>query len=357
MKTTNTRKSNNPIVGILSNPASGRDVRRLIAQASVVSTAEKSNMIFRILSALGSVGVRETVIMPDTGGITSRIRHALGGVRTRQTSNWPSVSFLDMPIEYSEVDTICAVEQMLKLGVSLIIVLGGDGTHRVVAKVCKDTPLIAVSTGTNNAFPEIREATVAGLAAGLVAMEKVNLADVTSKNKVMHVDLNGSGHDIALVDLCVSTECWIGTRALWQPDTLKELFVTVASPSSIGLSAIAGYLHPVSRYADHGLRLLLAPPGEGKFTVSVPIAPGLMEPIGIADLQVIHPGEKYSVETRRGTLAFDGERSVEFSDGNRPTVWLEMDGPITVDIDRVMLKASENRIFVATGKAGFADKP
>ncbi len=356
MQTDKVIQRDGPIVGILSNPASGRDVRRLIAQASVFHTAEKTNMIFRILSALGTVGVRETVIMPDTSGITSRIRHTLGYGKTQLTRNWPNVRFLEMPIEYSEMDTVCAVEQMVKMGVSVIVVLGGDGTHRVVAKVCKDTPLIAVSTGTNNAFPEIREATVAGIAAGLLAMEKVRAGDVITRNKVMHVELDNGVHEIALIDLCVSSECWIGTRALWQPESLRELFVTVASPSCIGLSSIAGYLQPVSRFDDYGLKLVLAPPGEGLYTVSVPIAPGLMEPVGIADLKVIRPGEKYAVETSRGTLAFDGERSVEFGPGNRPSVWLEMDGPLTVDIDRVMLKAAEERIFVASGTEVFVKK-
>ena len=58
---------------------------------------------------------------------------------------------------------------MRAAGAAAIVVLGGDGTHRVVAKACGDVPLCALSTGTNNAFPEMREATVAGLATGLVA--------------------------------------------------------------------------------------------------------------------------------------------------------------------------------------------
>ena len=58
---------------------------------------------------------------------------------------------------------------MRAAGVAAIVVLGGDGTHRVVAKACGDVPICALSTGTNNAFPEMRETTVAGLATGLVA--------------------------------------------------------------------------------------------------------------------------------------------------------------------------------------------
>jgi hypothetical protein len=339
-------KHHKPVVGILANPASGRDVRRLVAQASVFPMVEKSNMIQRILSALGSVGVGKVVMMPDTGGITARVRHALETGSAHHARHWPEVLFLDMLIESSEMDTIRAVERMVTLGVAVIIVMGGDGTHRVVAKVCKKTPLIALSTGTNNTFPEIREATIAGLAAGLVATDRVRAEDVSLRNKVLHVDLNGAGHEIALVDLCVSTECWIGTRALWQPKCLRELFVTFASPASIGLSTIAAYVHPVNRWAAYGLRLRLAPPGEGMFTVSVPIAPGLMEPVGVVELKEIHPKEIHAFETLRGTIAFDGERNFEFNGSDRPRVWLEMEGPLTIDIDRVMLNAAENHLFV-----------
>ena len=36
------------IVGVVANPLSGRDIRRLVTQASVFPTAEKANMIQRI---------------------------------------------------------------------------------------------------------------------------------------------------------------------------------------------------------------------------------------------------------------------------------------------------------------------
>ncbi|UFS70673.1 NAD(+)/NADH kinase [Geomonas sp. RF6] len=338
---------NHPLVGIVANPQSGRDVRRLVSQASVFPSVEKSNMVQRILSALGSVGIREVVMMPDTGGITSRIRHTLETGKLHQEHGWPTVRFLEMPIEYAAIDTIRAVERMVALGVAVIIVMGGDGTHRVVSKVCGDTPIVAVSTGTNNTFPEIREATVAGLAAGLVAMDKVSAAEVACQNKVLHVDLNGNGHEIALVDLCVCTDCWVGTRALWEPDHLRELFVTFASPSAIGLSAIAGYLHPVKRWAPYGLRMNLVPPGEGMFTVSVPIAPGLMKDVGVSHLAELRPKEICAFRTCSGTIAFDGERDLEFNGRDRPRVWLDLEGPITIDIDRVMAKAAEDHLFCA----------
>ncbi len=335
-----------PVVGILANPASGRDVRRLVARASVFPAVEKSNMVLRMLAAMGSLGVGQVVMMPDTGGIAARVIHEQESAIARAGGKWPRVRFLEMPIEYAEIDSIRAVDRMVAQGVSLIIVMGGDGTHRVVSKACGTTPLIALSTGTNNSFPEIREATVAGLAAGLVATGRVRVEEVSSQNKLLRLQLGGQGEEIALVDLCVSTECWVGTRALWQPACLRELFVTFASPSAIGLSSIVGYLRPVERWDPFGVRMLLAPPGEGRFTVSVPIAPGLMEQVGVVEIDELHPRQVCAITTGRGTIAFDGERSIAFNEQERPLVRLEMEGPITIDIDRVMGLAADRHLFL-----------
>jgi predicted polyphosphate/ATP-dependent NAD kinase len=65
---------------------------------------------------------------------------------------------------------------MRAAGVDAIVVLGGDGTSRVVARSCGEIALCPLSTGTNNAFPSIREATVAGIATGLVVGGRVEPA-------------------------------------------------------------------------------------------------------------------------------------------------------------------------------------
>src|SRR4051794_41702458 len=53
-------------VGIIANPMSGRDIRRLVAQASVFPNAEKTNMALRLIAAAGATGV-ETVLMSTDG--------------------------------------------------------------------------------------------------------------------------------------------------------------------------------------------------------------------------------------------------------------------------------------------------
>ena len=54
-------------------------------------------------------------------------------------------------------------------GAGVIVLLGGDGTVRAASATSGDVALLPLSTGTNNAFPEMWEATVAGTAAGLLA--------------------------------------------------------------------------------------------------------------------------------------------------------------------------------------------
>ena len=334
-----------PAVGIVVNPASGRDVRRLVAKASVFHTAEKCNMVQRALTALASCDVRSAVMTLDRAGIAAGVMRALEAHRSQASPAWPRVFCLDLPIEDSAQDSVRAVERMRELGVAVLIVLGGDGTHRVIANRCGRVPLVALSTGTNNAFPEIREATIAGLAAGLVASGAVPAELATVRNKLLRVRMNGAARDLALVDVCASCDFWTGARALWKPEDLTELFVTTARPDAIGLSAIAGLTVPVERAAPRGVRLKLCPAGQGIMTVRAPIAPGLIAPVGIAELGPIYPGEEYALPAGRGVLALDGEREIEFGVDDRLSVSLELDGPLTVDIGRVMELAVERGLF------------
>ena len=56
-------------MGIIANPASGKDIRRLVAYGSVFNNTEKINIIKRILIALDSFGVNEVRLMPDYSGL------------------------------------------------------------------------------------------------------------------------------------------------------------------------------------------------------------------------------------------------------------------------------------------------
>ena len=332
-------------VGILANPASGRDIRRLVARASVFPIAEKCSMITRLFGALGAVGVDRVFLMPDMDGLSDRVRRQLDAHRSDHEP-WPEVSFVDVFVEGSPEDTLRSVEQMVAEGVGAIIVLGGDGTHRLVASACGETPITGLSTGTNNVFPAIREATVAGIATGLVVTGKVESASVTFRNKVLRVAVNGEVADSAVVDVAVTREQWVGSRALWRPEGLEQIFVAFAEAGAVGLSSIAGLLRPVSRAAPGGLRVDLAPPGAGR-TVLAPIAPGLVVPVGVAGVQDLQPQSPCPISVDRGVIALDGEREIEFSPADRITVQLDRDGPLTIDVDRVMTGAAERGLLVS----------
>ena len=227
-----------------------------------------------------------------------------------------------MQLDGSAQDSLDAVAAMRARDVRAIVVLGGDGTHRVVAKGCGEVPLCAISTGTNNAFPELRETTVAGMAVGLVATGR---AAVLRRESALAV-----GGDLALVDVAVSRERFIGARAVWRPADVSELFVTFANPSAVGLSAIAGALEPLPRGGGRGLHVRL---GEGR-TVTVPLAPGLVAPVSVASHRVIELGEEITLAPGDGTIALDGERELERR-GQPITVRLVED-PLTIDIDATL---------------------
>lgn len=325
------------LAGIVTNSASGRDIRRLVTRASVFPNAEKSAMVQRTLGALGAVGVDRVLLMTDLGGIAAGVVRAHR--RHSEVAGWPEVEFLDLPLTETASDTTAAVTAMVERGVGAIVVLGGDGTNRVVAGACGDVPIVPLSTGTNNVFPELREATVAGLAAGLVAAGRVRAEDVCRRNKVLVVDDNGR-RELALVDVCATTHAAVAARAVWEADSLRALFVTFAEPDAIGLSAIAGLLRPVGRDEPFGLALTLAPPSLAGLRVRAPIGPGLVVDVGVDRVTPMAPGERWPLPPGTRVIALDGEREIE-PRGALPTVRLELHGPRTIDVRRTLARAAQ----------------
>jgi predicted polyphosphate/ATP-dependent NAD kinase len=328
------------IVGVVANPLSGRDIRRLVTHASVFPTAEKASMIQRMLTAFGAVGVDRVLLGTDLGGISAAVFRAVGRRRARGASNhgaydpWPEVEFLDgQPIRQTAQDTVDAVRRMIAAGARVIVCLGGDGTARVTASAVGEVPMLALSTGTNNVFPAVREATTAGLAAALVAVGAVPADRATTRAKLIEARV-GDRAETALVDIAVSTERHVGTRALWEPEKVTQLFCAFAEPDAIGLSSILGQLSPVGRRDPHGVTARLAAGAPRQ--VLAPIAPGLVVPVGVSEFEPMLPGAVYEVDERAGVIAVDGERELTFEPGERPRVRLRADGPRCVDVPAVL---------------------
>jgi ATP-NAD kinase N-terminal domain len=318
-------------VGIVANPASGRDIRRLVAGASVFGNSDKAGMVLRVLAGLGAAGVERALMMPAGDGLSVTLHRQLSGVQVERAA----LEELPMRLTGTAADTERAVAAMRAAGVAAIVVLGGDGTHRVVAKGCGDVPLCALSTGTNNAFPELREATVAGLATGLVATGRGG-PDALRREFALAVTVDGAAPDLALVDVAVTRERVIGARALWRGADVSELLVALASPSAIGLSSVAGMLAALPRGGGRGLHVRLAGDGEAAIaTLQVALAPGLVAPVRVAEARELAPGDVVRITPGPGVIALDGEREIERSPAAEVTVAL-VPGPRTIDVDAVM---------------------
>lgn len=334
-------------IGIIANPASGRDIRRLTAKASVFPMVEKANMVQRLLGAFGTLGVSRVLMMPDLTGIAAIVKRAVDTHRAEPDLRWPTVEFIEMPIGQTWHDTALAVRRMKEEGVRAIVVLGGDGTHRVVATQCGDIPIATLSSGTNNTFPDLREATTTGLATALVATGRVPLAAATRSNKLLRV----SGrriNTIALVDVCVTALSHVASRALWQAEALRELFVAFAEADAIGLSSIVGLLHPVSRRYRYGFRVRFAVGDEINCStrMTAPIAPGLLAEVAVAESARMTLGRRYPIRTPAGTIALDGEREFEFDADEQPSVQLTLEGPLTIDVLATLRYAARQKLMI-----------
>ena len=335
-----------PLVGIIANPAASKDIRRLVAQGRVVPDWEKVNTLKRALLGLQAVGVDRVVAMPDSSHLVAR---------ARDDANLSlELESLDMPALYTEGDTVRAAQMMEEMGVGCVITLGGDGTNRAVAKGSASIPIVAVSTGTNNVFPTMIEGTLAGLAAGLVVQGDLDLSRVTVVSKMLEIYIDGQYQDMALVDVALSRERFVATRAIWDMSTIYEVFLTRAEPSSIGLSSIGGRLQPLSLEEEGGLYYRLAdsvgtvaanPDPDTSIKVLAPIAPGMISTVPVADWRLLEEGERVPVEPRFCTIALDGERSISVTPDHKVEVGITRTGPPVVQVELVLETAATLGLF------------
>jgi predicted polyphosphate/ATP-dependent NAD kinase len=312
----------------------------------VFGNADKAGIVLRVLAGLGAAGVRSALMMPAFDGLSAALDRQLhthaATERDHGAAPLPSLEALPMPLTGTAADSVRAVELMRAAGASVIVVLGGDGTHRVVAKACGDVPLCALSTGTNNTFPEVHEGTVAGLAAGLVATGRAG-DGALRRELALAVELGDAEPELALVDVVLSAEPFTGARALWRGSGVAELFVACANPTAVGFSSIAGLLHPLPRAGGRGLHVRLTDDlAAADLVLRVPLAPGLLAPVGVAGFRTLELGEEIAAATEGGCVALDGEREIERRRGDRVTVRL-VPGPLTIDVDAVMRHAASVR--------------
>jgi len=328
-------------VGIIVNPASGSDIRRLIALGTVCGTQDKINIVQRVLVGLDAVGVERVCLMPDSFGIG---RTALAQLPVRLASVRDHAYLLDMPVENGPADSTRAAQLMDELGVGCIVVLGGDGTNRAVARGCGEVPVLPISAGTNNVVPYLVEGTVAGLAAGFVARYPEVLAKVAFRSKWLEVCRDAQESEMALVDVVVVEGNAVGSRAVWDPDTLRQVILTRADPWATGMSSLGGFLMPLAPTDARGLCFWLGEPQVCR--VTVPLAPGLMVRLGVRRVRELEIGDCVTVYGGNRLLALDGEREITLRRGQSARITLRDGGPWLVDVTRALQEAVTEGVFV-----------
>ncbi len=323
-------------MGMVANPASGKDVRRLVARASVFDNQEKQAIVGRALTGAVAAGAREIAYLDDVHGIVAGALQDHRSLRARP---------LDTSRTGTPLDTISAARALRDIDCAVTITLGGDGTNRAFALGWPNAPLIPLSTGTNNVFPHLLEGTVAGAAAGLIAAGRVAMRQVARQQKLIRVDIDGERGDLALIDAVLSRERFVGARALLAPELLDTALLTRAEPAAVGITAVGGLLQIVGREDDAGLLLNI---GAGGPRVKAPIAPGHYRPVDIAAWRTVQLGEAVEI-AGPGVLAFDGERDRTLQAGQKARMVIERSGPHVLDVEQTLRLAAEHRLFSMDG--------
>jgi len=321
-------------VGLVVNPEAGRDIRRLTGGASVVDNHAKRRVAACLLDGLTVVDDSPAVsLLPDRAGIAaSVVEDAPDGV---------AVDTLDLTVEGSAADTRRAAARFREIA-DVVVVLGGDGTTRDAALECGETPLLAVSTGTNNVVPTPVDGTVAGAAAAVVATGAVAVDAVTRRHGTVEARAEtptGEKRVTGLASVEVSDRSFVGTRALIDPSDLVGGVVSRAHPTEIGLSGVAGCLDAFDPGTGEGAGLHLCDPADAARTVRAVVAPGVTATVGIETHRRLRADDPARFDVPDGVVGADGERELELVDATVEIAPLEQ-GPRLVDVRDALDRAA-----------------
>lgn len=329
------------IIGIACNPQSGKDIRRLLTAATTIDDMEKLNILERILLSAAAVGEQKVYLMPDRLGYGRLL------LQKRSSPGYPGdlsqLEVYEMDRTETQSDTIFFASEMERIGADVLIVMGGDGTSRAAAKGTRKVPMISMSTGTNNVYPELMEGTVAGMAAAVLAQHKAPVPSCAAPAKCIEIWKNGELVDMALIDLVFCHNPFIGSKAIWNYKEIDQVVVTQCSMASIGFSSLVGTALRVGREEDCGAVAELA--DEAPNTLA-PVGAGTLKGVCIRNARRLPFGEPVTrTMTYQGTLALDGEREIFFQPGDVITCAVTRGGPLRVDVARTIEYARTHGCF------------
>ncbi|MFT4820729.1 MAG: hypothetical protein ACI9PN_001591 [Candidatus Azotimanducaceae bacterium] len=303
-------------LGIIVNPMSGRDVRRVTARASTHSHQNKQQQVTRLILGALNHGVERIFLANEPFRINERAIENL--------SERDKVEILTLPLTHTAA-----------------------GTSRIVARALPAANLLPLSTGTNNVFPQLVEASVAGAAAGLICTQQLARQDHCYQCKQIHVKVNG-GHanggieDMALVDAVMLRNESMGSLLPFAPENIQAVFLTRAEPASVGMSPIGGYVMPCGAKDRFGVQVSCGEPAVTR--VRAPLSPGLYGEVPIKSFARIELGTAHSIHGP-GILAFDGDRSINLGPEDSAEITINNNGPWIIEPAPVMLAAAVAGLF------------
>jgi predicted polyphosphate/ATP-dependent NAD kinase len=311
--------------GLIINPDSGKDIRRIASFATYVGNFTKVELGKRVVMGLNAAGVKKVYVMHDSRGLGEDVVSSLEGK-------------IDSSLELIETrhsadlrETVEAASVMEKRGARSIVVVGGDGTLRAAFLGARNTPLATVSAGTNNVTGNYLDACLVGYAAGIVATSP-GASEFINHAKSLKVYINGAYRNEAVVDVAVLKTPVIGARAIIEAEDVSCIVLSKGEPTDIGLASILGYISPTSFTDPRGYYLELTSPKDAKITVTAPILPGVFKEVGISSLKELHVGDRVKIPSGRHTLALDGEREIEVNECDEVVVEVSREGPLLIDI-------------------------
>ncbi|MBT7332782.1 MAG: hypothetical protein HN856_00260 [Gammaproteobacteria bacterium] len=316
-------------LGLVVNPMSGRDVRRLAAHATNMTHEAKRDIVARVAAGADAMGVTDIYITKEPFQISSM---ALQNMPLKA-----QVHIVEHALANDASDTERSMAAFLEAGCRTFVSLGGDGTNRAIVRAAPDIDLIPLSTGTNNVFPVLNEPTVAGMVAGLNAcghFPDAQAQGLKERVKVLHVKTQAR-QDVGLIDAVLLCPDHVGNLLPFDPDRIKRLLLSRAEPNAIGMSPIGGLIHPV--YAQDDVGLLVTTDSQAK-GLTAPLSPGLFGQVPVSAVQEIGFDEPVTF-VGPGVIALDGDRDYRLLEGERATVTLRRDGPFVIDVDATMRAA------------------
>ena len=74
--------------------------------------------------------------------------------------------------------------------------------------------------------------------------------------------------------------------------------------------------------------------------VNSPIAPGKIIQSKVKNWKELIPGEKIKIKGEYGTIALDGERTIEIGLNNKIEINLSLEGPLVLDVKKILSRTN-----------------